>query len=149
MGRVTANSATSGQLWPDSPSSIRPRKEHLGFLIQNLMSITSYFIMKKKKVKYLLSFPHSSLSSVAKGTKKNMLVRILNLLGTFWLMVDPLDILDVFESRFRFFILRMRLTVLKACWGPSAVLTLCYQEAWMEMVQPGLWAWCFMEMCCQ
>lgn len=48
------------------------------------------------------------LSSVSRGTK-NMLVRILSLFGTCWLMVYPLDTLDVSESRFCFFILRMRL----------------------------------------
>lgn len=79
-----------------------------------LMEITSYFIMKKKKLKKI--FPLLStfqLSSVSKGTKNSMLIRILNLLGTCWFMVSPLDILDGFECRFRFFILRMRLNVAK------------------------------------
>ena len=72
-----------------------------------------------KKVKDFLSFPHSSLISVSKGTKKNMFVRILNLWGTFCLVVDPLDIPDVSESRFGFSLPRMRLNNSKGIYvGP-------------------------------
>nr|KAF6420581.1 hypothetical protein HJG59_009317 [Molossus molossus] len=49
-----------------------------------------------------------------------MLLRILHIFGTFWLMVYPVDTLDVFESWFRFFILRMRLVIREAFRGPSS-----------------------------
>ena len=98
------------------------------------MSVISNFIMGEKKVKDFLSFPHSSLISVSKGTKKNMFVRILNLWGTFCLMVDPLDIPDVSESRFGFSLPRMRLNN----WAPCSFRDVRYPEACVEMVQPGL-----------
>lgn len=73
------------------------------------MEITSYFIMKKKVKKTPPLLSTFQLSSVSKDTKKYLLIRILNIWGTFWFMVYPFNLFDVSESWFRFFILRMRL----------------------------------------
>lgn len=88
------------------------------------------------------------LSSVSKGTKKNTLIRILNFGG--YLLVSPLDILDVFECQFRFFILRMRLNDSKGIlWAQFGSHDFCYPEASRKRVQSGLCARCFVDMCCQ
>lgn len=80
-----------------------------------------------------------------------MLIRILNFWGgTCWFTGSPLDILDVFECQFRFFILRMRLNDSKGIlWAQFGSHDLCYPEASRKRVRSGLCARCFVDMCCQ
>lgn len=110
-----------------SRDSIRPGKEQLGFLAQKYDVHYQLFYHEKKSI----SSPFHIPAELHFQGYKEHASKEFEYFWYLWLMVYPFDILDVFESWFHFFILRMRLVILKAFRGPSVVHTVsATQEPW-------------------